>query len=44
MVHGLWTMDAYNFDIDPEINMIKKALFSAQGLPGLLSKYQLKIV
>jgi len=35
---------AYNFDIDPEINMVKKAVFSAQALPGLLSKYQLKIV
>jgi uncharacterized protein YjbI with pentapeptide repeats len=35
---------AYNFDIDPEINIIKKAVFSAQSLPGLLSKYQLKIV
>lgn len=35
---------AYNFDIDPELNIIKKAIFSAEGLPGLLSKHQLKIV
>jgi len=35
---------AYNYDIEPEINQVKKASFSAQGLPGLLSKYQLKIV
>ncbi len=35
---------AYNYDIDPEINLIKKASFSAQGIHGLLSKYQLKIV
>jgi fluoroquinolone resistance protein len=35
---------SYNYDIDPEINLIKKASFSAQGIQGLLSKYQLKIV
>ncbi|WP_428330117.1 pentapeptide repeat-containing protein [Mucilaginibacter sp.] len=35
---------AYNYDIDPEINLIKKASFSATGIHGLLSKYQLKIV
>jgi fluoroquinolone resistance protein len=35
---------AYNYDIDPEINLVKKASFSAQGIHGLLSKYQLKIV
>jgi len=35
---------AYNYDIDPEINQVKKAIFSASGLPGLLSKHQLKIV
>jgi fluoroquinolone resistance protein len=35
---------AYNFDIDPELNYMKKAIFSAGGLPGLLSKHQLKIV
>jgi uncharacterized protein YjbI with pentapeptide repeats len=35
---------SYNYDIDPEINLVKKAAFSAQGIHGLLSKYQLKIV
>ena len=35
---------AFNYNIDPEINNIKKAAFSAIGLPGLLSKYNLKIV
>lgn len=35
---------AYNYDIDPEINLVKNASFSAQGIHGLLSKYQLKIV
>jgi fluoroquinolone resistance protein len=37
-------VSAYNYDIDPELNLIKKASFSAQRLPGLLNKYQLKIV
>lgn len=35
---------AYNYDIDPEINFVKKAAFSARGIHGLLSKYQLRIV
>lgn len=35
---------AYNYDIDPEFNTIKKAAFSAAGLPGLLTSHQLKIV
>lgn len=35
---------AYNYDIDPEINLVKKASFSAQGIHGLLSKYQIRIV
>ena len=35
---------SYNYTIDPEINNIRKAVFSADGLPGLLSKYQIKIV
>jgi fluoroquinolone resistance protein len=34
---------AYNFDIDPESNTLKKASFSMEGLPGLLRKYGLKI-
>ena len=35
---------AYNFDIDPEQNTIKKAKFSQFGLQGLLTKYNLKVV
>jgi len=35
---------AYNFIIDPDNNDIKKAKFSAQGLPGLLAKYDIRIV
>lgn len=35
---------AYNFDIDPEINTIKKARFSQYGLQGLLTKYNLQVV
>lgn len=35
---------AYNFSIDPERNFIKKALFSQQGLAGLLVKYGIQIV
>ena len=34
---------AINYIIDPEKNKIKKAKFSAPGLPGLLAKYQLDI-
>jgi len=35
---------AYNYTIDPEINTMKKAVFAAEGLAGLLAKHQLKIV
>lgn len=35
---------AYNFLIDPEQNMMKKAKFSAQSLPSLLYRYDLQIV
>lgn len=35
---------AFNFDIDPELNNLKKAIFSSQGLEGLLLKHQLKVV
>jgi fluoroquinolone resistance protein len=35
---------AFNYDIDPEINNLKKALFSSQGLEGLLTKHQIKVV
>ena len=30
---------AFNYSINPEINKLKKAKFSLQGLPGLLDKY-----
>jgi fluoroquinolone resistance protein len=32
-----------NYDIDPELNNIRKARFSLYGLPGLLSKYNIHI-
>ena len=35
---------SYNFTIDPDNNDIKKAKFSVHGLPGLLSKYDIKII
>ncbi|MES2809640.1 MAG: pentapeptide repeat-containing protein [Bacteroidota bacterium] len=35
---------ALNYIIDPELNTMKKAIFSAHGLEGLLFKYDLKIV
>jgi len=35
---------ALNYTIDPEVNTLKKAVFSAEGLAGLLAKHQLKIV
>ena len=34
---------SYNFIIDPEINIIKKARFSVHGLPGLLAKYDIRV-
>jgi fluoroquinolone resistance protein len=34
---------SYNFIIDPDDNIIKKAKFSVQGLPGLLAKYDIRI-
>ncbi|BAV04089.1 Uncharacterized protein YjbI, contains pentapeptide repeats [Filimonas lacunae] len=34
---------AYNFSIDPEINKLKKARFTANNLAGLLDKYHLDI-
>ncbi|MFT3747019.1 MAG: pentapeptide repeat-containing protein [Agriterribacter sp.] len=34
---------AYNYSINPEINKLKKAKFSLQGLPGLLDKYDIVI-
>ncbi|MDT3404708.1 pentapeptide repeat-containing protein [Mucilaginibacter terrae] len=35
---------AKNFDIDPEINTLKKATFAADSLRGLLTRHQIKIV
>ncbi len=35
---------AFNYIIDPELNNINKAVFSAAGLHGLLEKYNIKIV
>lgn len=37
-------VNAYNYIIYPELNNIKNAIFSSQGLAGLLSSYQIKIV
>ena len=34
---------AYNYSIDPELNMLKKAIFGLSGLAGLLNKYNLEI-
>lgn len=34
---------SYNYNIDPELNFIKKAKFSRNGLEGLLEKYDLQI-
>lgn len=34
---------SYNFTIDPDENIIKKAMFSLHGLPGLLARYDIKI-
>lgn len=35
---------ALNYIIDPELNTMNKAIFSAHGLEGLLYKYNLRIV
>ncbi|WP_319800291.1 pentapeptide repeat-containing protein [Flavobacterium sp. N501239] len=34
---------SFNYTLDPEINKIKKAQFSLEGLQGLLSKYDIII-
>jgi uncharacterized protein YjbI with pentapeptide repeats len=34
---------SYNYIIDPDNNTIKKARFSVHGLPGLLTKYDIRI-
>ncbi|MBF0693583.1 MAG: pentapeptide repeat-containing protein [Flavobacterium sp.] len=36
-------VDAVNYKIDPEDNVLQKARFSLSGIPGLLSKHQIKI-
>jgi fluoroquinolone resistance protein len=35
---------ASNFIIDPELNTMKRAMFSASGLEGLLLKYGIKVI
>src|SRR5690606_15544328 len=35
--------NSYNFEIDPEINKLKGAVFSKNSLAGLLTKHQLRI-
>lgn len=35
---------ASNFQIDPENNSVKGALFTLQGLPGLLSTHKIRVV
>jgi len=37
-------VSAFGFAIDPELNIVKNASFSVHGLPGLLTKYAIKIV
>lgn len=37
-------ISAYNYKIDPEFNPMKKAKFAMTGIPGLLDKYDIKIV
>jgi uncharacterized protein YjbI with pentapeptide repeats len=34
---------AYNYTIDLELNRVKKARFSLQGVPGLLGRYDIEI-
>ena len=42
-LQGADLTQAFNFTIDPEANAVKKARFQLSGLPGLLTKYGLKI-
>lgn len=35
---------AFNYVIDPQLNNVKKASFSLQDLPGLLTRFNIKIV
>lgn len=34
---------AFNYSFDPELNQIKKAKFSTQGIIGLLGKYDIEV-
>jgi uncharacterized protein YjbI with pentapeptide repeats len=43
VLEGADLSTAYNYSIDPDINRLKKARFAAQGLAGLLGKYQIII-
>ncbi|MDR6945274.1 pentapeptide repeat-containing protein [Mucilaginibacter pocheonensis] len=43
ILKGADLRSSYNFTIDPDDNQIKKAQFSVHGLPGLLSKYDIRI-
>src|ERR1700754_356563 len=43
ILKGADLRSSYNFTIDTDDNQIKKAMFSLHGLPGLLSKYDIKI-
>jgi fluoroquinolone resistance protein len=35
---------AYHYNIDPEMNKIKKAVFSTSGIAGLLTRYDIEIL
>lgn len=37
-------VNAFNYIIDPELNTIKKASFSLQGIPGLLNRYTINVI
>jgi fluoroquinolone resistance protein len=41
---GANLINARNYSIEPELNIIKKASFSMDGIRGLLDKYQINIV
>ena len=36
-------LTSYDYVIDPEKNKIKKAIFSLEGVKGLLTKYDIRI-
>lgn len=41
---GVNFLTAYNYNIDPEFNPMRKARFATEGITGLLDKYDIKIV